>query len=215
MRIFTLIYSKLNIHEREMKSLIYLSALLLFACTSTPIKSDLSDESRKEIDSIIRVTPGIDSLSILLDNYRINGNKYGMMRVGKELGRRYREAAKFNEATICHRQALELAEQLCDTIEIIQICNQIGTNFRRIGIMDEASTFHYKALALCEQYHDKSSYVALKNRVVSLNGIGNVQLSMENYNAAILACPGSGSWKVTWVRRSIMPISAQSSKSRE
>ena len=170
-----------------MKSLIYLSALLLFACTSTPIKSDLSDESRKEIDSIIRVTPGIDSLSILLDNYRINGNKYGMMRVGKELGRRYREAAKFNEATICHRQALELAEQLCDTIEIIQICNQIGTNFRRIGIMDEASTFHYKALALCEQYHDKSSYVALKNRVVSLNGIGNVQFSMGNYSAAITA----------------------------
>ena len=165
-----------------MKSLICLSALLLFACTSTPIKSDLSDESRKVIDSIIRVTPGIDSLSILLDNYRVDGNKYGMMRVGKELGRRYREAAKFNEATICHRQALELAEQLCDTIEIIQICNQIGTNFRRIGIMDEAS-----ALALCEQYHDKSSYVALKNRVVSLNGIGNVQLSMGNYSAAITA----------------------------
>ena len=95
--------------------------------------------------------------------------------------------AKFNEATICHRQALELAEQLCDTIEIIQICNQIGTNFRRIGIMDEASTFHYKALTLCEQYYDKTSYVALKNRVVSLNGIGNVQLSMGNYSAAITA----------------------------
>lgn len=153
-----------------MKSLIYLSALLLFACTSTPIKSDLSDESRKEIDSIIRVTPGIDSLSILLDNYRINGNKYGMMCASKALGKRYRDAAKFNEATICHRQALELAEQLCDTIEIIQICNQIGTNFRRIGIMDEASTFHYKALTLCEQYYDKTSYAALKNRVVSLNG---------------------------------------------
>lgn len=170
-----------------MKSLICLSVLLLFACTSTPIQSNLTDETRKVIDSIIRVTPGIDSLAILLDNYTGDENKYGMMRASSELGRRYREAAKFNEATICHRQALELAEQLCDTIEIIQICNQIGTNFRRIGIMDEASTFHYKALALCEQYHDKSSYVALKNRVVSLNGIGNVQLSMGNYSAAITA----------------------------
>lgn len=173
--------------EQEMKSLICLSVLLLFACTSTPIQSNLTDETRKVIDSIIRVTPGIDSLAILLDNYTGDENKYGMMRASSELGRRYREAAKFNEATICHRQALELAEQLCDTIEIIQICNQIGTNFRRIGIMDEASTFHYKALALCEQYHDKSSYVALKNRVVSLNGIGNVQLSMGNYSAAITA----------------------------
>lgn len=170
-----------------MKSLICLSVLLLFACTSTPIQSNLTDETRKVIDSIIRVTPGIDSLAILLDNYTGDENKYGMMRASSELGRRYREATKFNEATICHRQALELAEQLCDTIEIIQICNQIGTNFRRIGIMDEASTFHYKALALCEQYHDKSSYVALKNRVVSLNGIGNVQLSIGNYSAAITA----------------------------
>ncbi len=170
-----------------MRLLICLGVLSLFACTSPSVQSDLPDETRKMIDSTVRVTPGIDSLSILLDHFEAEGNKYGMMCASKALGKRYRDAAKFNEATICHRQALELAEQLCDTIEIIQICNQIGTNFRRIGIMDEASTFHYKALTLCEQYHDKSSYVALKNRVVSLNGIGNVQLSMGNYSAAITA----------------------------
>lgn len=171
----------------EMKSLICLGILSLFACTSPLVQSDLPDETRKMIDSTVRVTPGIDSLSILLDHFEAEGNKYGMMCASKALGKRYRDAAKFNEAVIYHRQALGLAEQLCDTVEIIQICNQIGTNFRRMGIMDEASTYHYKALALCEQYHDKSSFVALKNRVVSLNGIGNVQLSMENYNAAITA----------------------------
>ena len=207
MRIFTLIYSKLNIHEREMKSLICLSALLLFACTSIPIQSNLTDETRKVIDSLIRVTPGIDSLAILLDNYTGDENKYGMMRASSELGKRYRETAKFNEAVVCHRQALGLAEQLGDTVEIIQICNQIGTNFRRMGIMDEASTYHYKALALCEQYHDKSSYAALKNRVISLNGIGKSSPSAR-------PCPENSSWKATWVRRSIMPISEQSSKSR-
>lgn len=170
-----------------MRLLICLGILSLFACTSPLVQSDLPDETRKMIDSTVRVTPGIDSLSILLDHFEAEGNKYGMMCASKALGKRYRDAAKFNEAVIYHRQALGLAEQLCDTVEIIQICNQIGTNFRRMGIMDEASTYHYKALALCEQYHDKSSFVALKNRVVSLNGIGNVQLSMENYNAAITA----------------------------
>lgn len=171
----------------EMRLLICLGVLSLFACTSPLVQSGLTDETRKMIDSIVRVTPGIDSLSILLDRFEAEGNKYGMMSASKALGKRYRETAKFNEAVVCHRQALGLAEQLGDTVEIIQICNQIGTNFRRMGIMDEASTYHYKALALCEQYHDKSSYAALKNRVISLNGIGNVQLSMENYNAAILA----------------------------
>lgn len=171
----------------EMRLLICIGVLSLFACTSTSIKSDIPDETRQMIDSIVRATPGVDSLSILLDRFEANGNKYGMLCASKALGKRYRETAKFNEAVVCHRQALGLAEQLGDTVEIIQICNQIGTNFRRMGIMDEASTYHYKALALCEQYHDKSSYAALKNRVISLNGIGNVQLSMENYNAAILA----------------------------
>ena len=146
-----------------MRLLICLGVLSLFACTSPSVQSDLPDETRKMIDSTVRVTPGIDSLSILLDHFEAEGNKYGMMCASKALGKRYRDAAKF------------------------QICNQIGTNFRRIGIMDEASTFHYKALTLCEQYYDKTSYVALKNRVVSLNGIGNVQLSMGNYSAAITA----------------------------
>ncbi len=170
-----------------MKSLICLGTLLLFACTSPSVKSDLADENRKVIDSTIRATPGIDSLSIVLDSFKNDGNKYGMMRACFELGKRYRETSQFDKANTHHRQALDLAEQLCDTIGIIQICNQIGTNFRRMGIMDEASTYHYKALALCEQYRDKSSDVALKSRVVSLNGIGNVHLSMENYNAAITA----------------------------
>lgn len=105
----------------EMKSLICLGALLLLSCTSTSIQSGLTDETRKMIDSTVRVTPGIDSLSILLDRFEAEGNKYGMMCASKALGKRYRETAKFNEAVVCHRQALGLAEQLCDTVEIFQI----------------------------------------------------------------------------------------------
>ena len=81
-----------------MKSLICISALLLFACTSTQPESIQPDETRKAIDSVIRVTPGIDSLSILLDNYKATGNKYGMMRANSQLGKRYRETDRFNEA---------------------------------------------------------------------------------------------------------------------
>ena len=76
-----------------------------------------------------------------------------MMCASKALGKRYRDAAKFNEAVIYHRQALGLAEQLCDTVEIIQICNQIGTNFRRMGIMDEASTYHNSTMTKVPMWH--------------------------------------------------------------
>ena len=63
----------------EMRLLICLGVLSLFACTSTSLQSGLTDETRKTIDSIVRVTPGIDSLSILLDRFEAEGNKYGMM----------------------------------------------------------------------------------------------------------------------------------------
>ena len=63
----------------EMRLLICLGVLSLFACTSPLVQSDLPDETRKMIDSIVRVTPGIDSLSILLDRFEAEGNKYGMM----------------------------------------------------------------------------------------------------------------------------------------
>ena len=84
----------------EMRLLICLGVLSLFACTSTSLQSGLTDETRKTIDSIVRVTPGIDSLSILLDRFEAEGNKYGMMCASKALGKRYRDAAKFNEAVI-------------------------------------------------------------------------------------------------------------------
>ena len=49
-----------------------------------------------------------------------------------------------------------------------------------MSVLDEASDFHYQALAVSAAYSDQTSKTALKNRVVSLNGIGNVQLSLGN-----------------------------------
>lgn len=82
------------------------------------------------------------------------------------------------------REGLRLAMQRKDTSEVIQALNNIGTNFRRLGIMDEASNYHYRALSLCERLGDKESYKARKNRTISLSGIGNVYLTLENCEMA-------------------------------
>lgn len=62
--------------------------------------------------------------------------------------------------------------------------NNLGTNFRRLGIMDEASSYHYQALMLCERSSNKTTFIAKKNRVMSLSGIGNVYLTLDNLDAA-------------------------------
>lgn len=100
------------------------------------------------------------------------------------LGRALRDSSRFYEAIDAHKKGLACAESACDTIQIIQALNNIGTDYRRLGILDEASSYHYKALGFCSGYSDHSSPTAVKNRVVTLNGIGNIQLTLGNMEAA-------------------------------
>ena len=100
-------------------------------------------------------------------------------------GRNLRNSGSYNEALILHQRGLELAEKVCDTLEVIQALNNIGTVYRSMGLLDEAASWHYKALTWCKEWSDSTSTVALKNRVVSLNGIGNVHLSMGNNDIAM------------------------------
>ena len=102
----------------------------------------------------------------------------------REKGKELRNSSKFVEAIDTHKHGLALAEQAHDTLEIVQALNNIGTDYRRMGILDEASLFHYRALNLNSQYSDKESKTTKKNEVVSLNGIGNILITMGDFNLA-------------------------------
>ena len=100
-------------------------------------------------------------------------------------GKALREKSQFAEAIAAHQQELALARRVADTLSIVQALNNIGTNFRRMGILDEASEHHYDALRLCSAYSGVATDSTIrKNRVVALNGIGNIYLSLGNYETA-------------------------------
>lgn len=164
-------------------AILLLWSMAILSCQRMDSRMYTSQE-RKAIDSILKATRTTDSLDSLLRQYETEKNRLGAMLANKELGKRSREMARFNEAIRYHRNGLQLAMEIKDTLEAIQALNNIGTNFRRMGTLNEASTFHYRALLLCEQYSDKSSFTAKKNRVVSLNGIGNIHLTLDNREAA-------------------------------
>lgn len=161
----------------------FLWGILALSCQHTGSDTYTSQE-RKTIDSTLKAKQTTNSLDSLLRYYEVSKNRLGTMLANKELGKRSREMAKFNEAIRYHRNGLQVALEIKDTLEAIQALNNIGTNFRRMGTLNEASTFHYRALLLCEQYSDKNSFTAKKNRVVSLNGIGNIHLTLDNREAA-------------------------------
>lgn len=159
------------------------SCLWLASCTPDS-PADNHAMTRKTIDSILNRISETDSLLVWVNKYQKEQNQEGEMMAWRHLGRRFREQNQFIRSIEAHNEECDIAIQLADTNGIIQALNNIGTNHRRMSMLDEASKYHYHALRLCEAYSDKESYAARKNRVVSLNGIGNISLRMGDDTTA-------------------------------
>ena len=157
-------------------NLLLLFVIVVLQSCQDGIVTPSTESEVSEADSIVKNIHSIDSLIALR---QIHSEKpYWDMVVCKKLGKLYRENNNFIAALEAHSRQLDCAQMLCDTAEMIYALNNMGTNYRRMSMLDDAAQYHYQALNLCEQYSDKSSYYAVKNRVVSLNGIGNISLSM-------------------------------------
>lgn len=98
-------------------------------------------------------------------------------------GKNLRNEGRFDEALLLHNSGLTLARSIGDTCEWIQALNNIGTDYRRMGLLDIAQEYHYEAWRMCEESADTSRTMR-KNRVVSLNGLGNIYLTVKDYTRA-------------------------------
>ena len=163
--------------------LFFLLAALLYGCNGGNNGSK-SQTDYRHTDSILKNMRSVDTLRMFVNTFHASHDDRGEVIAMRELGKRLREESKFSEAIEIHKNGLKLAESIKDTNNIIHILNQLGTSYRRIGIMDEAALYHYKALSYSDVYGDPESKKTLKNRVTSLNGIGNAMKVMGNDVAA-------------------------------
>lgn len=154
-------------------------AVSLFCCSS-PKKQKVKELAyRQELENSLEKINNEDSLRILLYQFTEEKNDYGVMLCHYYLGLYMRENTRFLEAIDYHQEGLSVALGMKDTIGIMQAYNALGTDFRRIGAQGEASEYHYKALEYAESYSQVNEPgVGMKSRVVSLNGIGNVYLTL-------------------------------------
>jgi len=162
-------------------STLLLATFLLGACKGRLHK--VSPEERRTVDSIVYGVHNVDSLALLQKQLELDGNRLGCIVALREWGKALREESRFEEALKVHGEALRKAEALGDTLELVQALNYIGTNYRRLGILDAAQEHHYRALKLCEQSRD-TSFTWKKNYVKSLNGLGNIYMTLGNYARA-------------------------------
>ena len=162
---------------------ILLFLVILAGCTGNKFSS-VSEQERKQVDSTVYANRNYDALNALLQKFQSEKNDYGTVVTYRELGKLYRKDGNFVKAIEQHQLQAKLAQEIGDTLDLVQALNNIGTNYRRMGVLEEASSFHFQALGFCEKYSDKESRTAKKNRVVSLNGIGNIYLTLNNREAA-------------------------------
>ena len=163
--------------------LFFLLAALLYGCNGGNNGSK-SQTDYRHTDSILKNMRSVDTLRMFVNTFHASHDDRGEVIAMRELGKRLREESKFSEAIEIHKNGLKLAESIKDTNNIIHILNQLGTSYRRIGIMDEAASYHYKALSYSDTYGNPDDKKTIKNRVTSLNGIGNAMKVMGNDAAA-------------------------------
>jgi Signal transduction histidine kinase len=175
--------------SRNKQRYLILSALTVFVSTFLLLAScgkksiTFTPDERKTADSIAHSTHGVDSLALLQKQMESEGNELGSIVALREWGKELRNESRFEEALNVHSKGQQQAESVGDTLELVQALNNIGTDYRRMGVLDVAQEYHYRAWKLSEECTD-TSFTAKKNRVVSLNGLGNVYLTLGNYERA-------------------------------
>lgn len=157
----------------------------MISCVPSVHEGTGMDAGKQEIEKQAKRMAETDSLDYFIRQHA--RNNYALSIAYKIKGKKLRDESRFRDALNAHNKGLEYALAAQDTNEIIQAYNNIGTNFRRMGILDEASNNHYNALRYCENWSDTISETAKKNKVVSLNGIGNIHLTLGNAEIAMQA----------------------------
>ncbi len=168
--------------KTSFSGLIIAVSLFLAACSGSG-NTSYDYASYVKTDSIVRQIRSLDSLHAV-EKHADSGDKLTQAIAWREIGKKQRNAGNYDDALVSCGKALRLAVEIPDTLEITQSYNNYGTTYRRMGILDMAAEHHYKALAYSMQYSDTTTYHARKNRVVSLNGLGNVYLTLHNNHLA-------------------------------
>ena len=161
-----------------------LLVISIICCDRQVSRQQIPAEQKTVWEEMITTGLTTDSLRHLLRQEESAGNQIAIALLCNTLGNRMRESSRFSEAIAYHEQGLFAAYAINDTIAIIEALNNLGTDFRRAGALPDASVYHYQALQVAEAYSGRYDSLGRKNRVMAINGIGNIDLSFGNYDEA-------------------------------
>lgn len=120
----------------------------------------------------------------LLNYCQIHKLTAGQIECLNGFGLMFRQLGKPADAEREHRNALLLAIESGDTINMMISLNNLGVNSRRTDELKAATDFHMEVINLSEQFSNQSNTVK-KSRCIALNSLGNINISLKQYQKAI------------------------------
>ena len=142
------------------------------------------DKHYLETDSMLSGIRDLDTLAAKVKHFRSQGDVVGEMLACKYYGLQLNGQSLFDSAIDAHTRQLNLATGLVDTLGMISALNSIGDNHRRVGELCNANECFMKAMSLSDRYSDHNGSEAVKCRIASLNNIGNIEISLNDYTEA-------------------------------
>ena len=158
--------------------------LLLQSCRHSTHGGRVKDAHYLLVDSLLRDIHDLDSLTGFARQYQHDHDAVGEMLAYRYLGRELRGQSRFEEAVKAHNNAFALATSLADTVEMATALNNIATSYRLVGNLSTANGYFFKALMIGDNFSDQDNPDAIKQHIVTLNGIGNIEVELCNYTAA-------------------------------
>jgi tetratricopeptide (TPR) repeat protein len=190
-------YSCFNLKKKGSQNIFFALVYLLFA---TPVIAQAIPESFRQLaDSVIKTAPkSYTEIHRAMRKHRTDtiymrffselskqkGYLAGASYALGELGRSYRYKSNYSKAIQLHQEALEIANRANNLELKISSLNYLGVVYRRTSSVRTAMDFNQQALVLAEAVKDPS--IGIKRSInVSLNSIGNLYITLKQYDLAI------------------------------
>lgn len=174
--------------------------IICYTLTTIPcFAQSLHDSFEQLTDSLINIAPTsfteihkalrqyrTDTVSMryFSEKSRVKGYMAGESYALSELGRTYRNKSNYSKAIELHKEALEIATEANNIEFKISSLNYLGVVYRRTSSIRTAMDFNQQALELAEAVKNPSE--GIKRSInVSLNSIGNLYLTLKQYDLAI------------------------------
>ncbi|GLU43068.1 tetratricopeptide repeat protein [Allomuricauda sp. NBRC 101325] len=149
--------------------------------TLVELRSPSYEALDKDLDAFKNDTTLIRYFDKIADrSHYLEGRAYAL----NLLGRSYRNISQYEKSVALHQEALSISEEAKSLDFKILSLNMLGVAYRRMDAIKTALDYHQQALELAEDV-EKPSHHIKRSINVSHNGIGNLYLTLEQYDQAI------------------------------